>query len=173
MAILRMSAPVYFQQCLYPRTVFSLALAKWVRFGGAAEDYRFAIDREKSIRYRSEFSSASRLPLESVTYHWFQFFCPDDRGCRAYKDGIVMYFDDNHLSVSGARQVVGHAGHCHLERRRRKHLASLSMQSHAKRHDSEGNKGAPGGWPTKIGSPEPFTQSVYVRRGTPLPLIEG
>jgi hypothetical protein len=31
----------------------------------------------------------------------------DDRSCLAVIDGEAMYFDDNHLSLPGARRLVG------------------------------------------------------------------
>jgi hypothetical protein len=89
----------------HPGVPIPIALAKWVQFGGTAEDYRFPLDRgaasdvETNLKRLANSSGATYVPL-------VPYLCPDERGCQAYKNGIVIYFDDNHLSVSGARQIV-------------------------------------------------------------------
>ena len=81
------------------------ALARWVYYGGELEEYRFALDhREASeseafLRGLADETGSLYVPL-------IPYFCPDERGCRAYKNGAVRYFDGNHMSLSGARQVV-------------------------------------------------------------------
>jgi hypothetical protein len=81
------------------------ALAKWVYHGGTPQDFRFALDRraasniEEHLKRIANKTGASYIPI-------VPYFCPDDLGCQGYKNGTVMYFDNNHMSVSGARQVA-------------------------------------------------------------------
>ena len=81
------------------------ALARWVSQGNAAEAYRFplnprvASDIKLHLARIAKENGAVYVPLVS-------YFCPSDRGCQGYKDGTVMYFDHNHMSVSGAKQVA-------------------------------------------------------------------
>lgn len=81
------------------------ALARWVQFGGIASAYRFALDRHKSSEIDADLAriahayGASYVALSPL-------LCPDESGCRGYKDGKVLYFDDNHLSLAGARTVT-------------------------------------------------------------------
>jgi hypothetical protein len=80
------------------------ALARWVFYGGAAEEYRFSLDRRAASDinlHLERIAKESRAAYVSLV----PYFCPNDSGCQGYKDGTVMYFDDNHMSVSGAKRV--------------------------------------------------------------------
>lgn len=81
------------------------ALARWVFHGGALDDYRFKLDRraasEIDLHLKRIANETGAIYIPMVPY-----FCPDDGGCQGFKNGTVMYFDDNHMSVSGARRVA-------------------------------------------------------------------
>jgi hypothetical protein len=81
------------------------ALARWVLYGGAPADYRFALDRRAALDSEA-FLRRIANETGSVYIPLVPYLCPDEGECRGYRNGTVMYFDDNHLSVSGARQVV-------------------------------------------------------------------
>ncbi len=81
------------------------ALAQWMRFRGKPDDYRFALDQRASDLIEDQLrriATATGSTYVSVVGR----LCPDMRGCLAYRQGSVMYFDDNHLSLAGARELV-------------------------------------------------------------------
>jgi peptidoglycan/LPS O-acetylase OafA/YrhL len=82
-----------------------LALARRAHFGGVPEDYRFPIDQALALEIETNIkaiaSSAGAVYLPLVPY-----FCPDKHGCLGYIRQTVVYFDDNHLTLSAARQIV-------------------------------------------------------------------
>jgi peptidoglycan/LPS O-acetylase OafA/YrhL len=82
-----------------------LVLARRAYFGGIPEDYRFSFDQklaseiEFNIKRISKAAGAVYVPL-------VPYFCPDKHGCLGYIGQTVIYFDDNHLTLSAARQLV-------------------------------------------------------------------
>ena len=57
-------------------------------------------------RYGDILERLSALEGNGVRIVPLQDVLCDDQGCRATQDGTALYFDDNHLSLSGARLVV-------------------------------------------------------------------
>jgi peptidoglycan/LPS O-acetylase OafA/YrhL len=81
------------------------ALARWVRLGGEPENYRYALDRTAALRIDETLSKIAEVSGAKYV-RLTPYFCPSESGCIAYRDHTVMFYDDDHLSKSGARKVV-------------------------------------------------------------------
>jgi hypothetical protein len=74
----------------------------------AAENIE-GVDREWWNR-RTAFQRArmNEIPSQVMVIDPSELFC-DQKSCAAVRDGVALYFDDNHMSVSGARIVAAEA----------------------------------------------------------------
>jgi peptidoglycan/LPS O-acetylase OafA/YrhL len=91
--------PVSITKAITPLSIFShepmLDLAKTV-----SSEYYFARNRNAIHRLDSMTYGASLYAIKP-----FDILC-DSKYCPAVRNGEALYFDDNHLSVSGADQVI-------------------------------------------------------------------
>jgi hypothetical protein len=85
------------------------ALSKWLMTGRSANSYGFKFDSQefldvdRRIRRIAEKSDAQYVPIQP-------FVCGssmDSGWCNAVNDGAVIYFDEDHLTTTMARRVIG------------------------------------------------------------------
>jgi hypothetical protein len=80
------------------------AVARWAAMGGDPMDYSFA-QREDEIRDVEARLNTIATAQGAIFLPISQEICSGSR-CKAYQDGAVLYFDNNHLSMSGAQLIA-------------------------------------------------------------------
>jgi peptidoglycan/LPS O-acetylase OafA/YrhL len=80
------------------------ALARWVQLGNDPANFTFTPDAKRLRDVNAKLKDLA-AEMDATYVPIAPAFCNDDR-CRAYLEGAVLYFDDNHLSVSGANVLA-------------------------------------------------------------------